>query len=89
MLKFLRSTVVYVGFLAAASLAIAPQLKAQSASTPIQVAYSKLDVNAVNLYYSDPDETVESSDLEEAVDLDSISDEAMSDDSSEESTSLH
>lgn len=86
MLYFLRSTGICVG-LVAASLAIAPQLKAQPASIPIQVAYSKLDVNAVNLYYSDPVEAVESS-VEEAVDLDSPTEEATLDDSSEESTSL-
>lgn len=93
MLNLLRSTVVYVGFftaasLAAASLAIAPRLMAQPSSSPIQISYSKLDVNAIDLYYSDSVEIVESSNSEEVVDLETISEESMLDDSSDETTSL-
>lgn len=83
MLNLLRSPVVCIGLLTATCLAIAPRLMAQPASVPIQISYSKLDVNAIDLYYSDSDEPVESSDLEEAVDLDTASEE-----SSDETTSL-
>jgi len=83
MLNLLRSPVVCIGLLTAPSLAIAPRLMAQPASVPIQISYSKLDVNAIDLYYSDSDEPVESSDLEEAVDLDTASEE-----SSDETRSL-
>jgi len=76
-----------VGFVAVTNLAIAPRLMAQPDDIPVQVSSSKLDVNAVDLYYSDPIEPAESSNLEEAVDLDDASDQPMLD-SSEDTTRL-
>ncbi len=83
MLNLLRSPVVCIGLLTATGWAIAPRLMAQPFSVPIQISYSKLDVNAIDLYYSDSVETGDSSDLQEAVDSDTASEE-----SSDEPTSL-
>ncbi|MBM0742318.1 hypothetical protein JOY44_11925 [Phormidium sp. CLA17] len=86
MLYFLRLTGVCAGLVAAVNLAIAPQPMAQPDSIPVQVAYSKLDVNAVDLYNSEPGEPVLSDDSEEAAELDSASDGAMPDNSPEETS---
>jgi hypothetical protein len=88
MLYLLRSTGIWVGLAVVGSLAIAPRLMAHPASIPIQVAYSQLDVNAIDLYYSDPVETEDSSDSREVIDMDNTGDESMLEDSSEDTTSL-
>ena len=88
MLYFLKLTEVCLGCVAVTNLAIAPRLVAQPNDIPVQVSYSKLDVNAVDLYYSNPIEPAESSNSEESVDLDNATDQPMLDDSSEDTTSL-